>query len=263
MKAVKKYSGLLGLATFLILVFVLLRRPTVVVGTELGYRVPPGAGKELEDVVRDRVAALGIPGEVEREGGTLVVRIPDATPEEVASVKRVIHRKGKLEFRPAAERAVQEKFKADGIVPEGYEVIDHDRKDAEYAAWSPKLLIEKACALGGGRIVRAEPQSELMPGGARSWYVAFDLDEHGAKKFDETAARLYARQPTGLIAILLDGKLNSAPAVQTDKFGGSARITGVGGEQEAKDLAIVLVTGALPVPLDVAPEFERPFQKTR
>lgn len=258
MGAMKKYSGLLGLATFLILVFVLLRRPTVVVGTELGYRVPPGAGKELEDVVRDRVAALGIPGEVEREGGTLVVRIPDATPEEVASVKRVIHRKGKLEFRPAADRPVQETFRRDGVVPEGFEAVES--KDPEFG---PRMLIEKACALGGGRVVRAEPQSELLPGNVKSWYVALELDPAGAKSFDAAAARLFARRPPGVIAILLDGAVTSAPAVMTDSFGGSARITSVNGEREAKDLAVVLVSGALPAPLDVAPEFERPFQKTR
>ena len=257
MADMKKYSGLLGLLGFLVLLFVLLRRPTVVSGTELGYRLPPGAPADVENIVRARVDALGLQGEVERQDDLLLVRIPNATGEDVGNVKRLLHRKGRLEFRAAAEPAAQLKFKADGIVPEGFEAIES--KDPEY---SPRMLVEKACALGGGRIVKAEPRSELLPGGV-AWVVEFELDERGGRAFDEAAARLFARRPPGLIAILLDGKLQSAPAVQTDKFGGSGRITAVGGEREAKDLAIVLVTGELPLPLDGPPEFERPFQKTR
>lgn len=259
MGAVKKYSGLLGLATFMVLLFVLLRRPVVVSGTELGYRLPPGAPAGVEDVVRSRVAALGAEGEVERQGDLLLIRVPDALAEDV---KRLLRRRGKLEFRPAADRPVQEAFQREGVVPEGCQAIDYDRKgDAAYAAWSPKMLIEAANALEGGRIIGAHPMKETVPGG-EAWFVQFELDAVGARKFDETAARLFERRPTGLIAILLDGKLTSAPAVQAKEFGGSARITGIGGEREAKDLAIVLTTGPLPVPLD-APEFERPFQKTR
>lgn len=257
MGAMKKYSGLIALFGFLVLLFVLMRRPTVVNGVELGYKAPAGT----EDVVRSRVAALGLPVEVERQGELVLVQIQDAKPEDVEAAKRLLRKKGRLEFRPAADRAIQETYKADGVVPEGYEAVELNREDAEYAAWSPKMLIEKACALKGGRILRAEPVKELQPGRPDSWSVSFELDENGSRAFDEAAEKLFARRPPGMIAILLDGKLHSAPVVQTTKFGGSGRITSVGGEREAKELAASLVSG--PLPLEIEPQFERPFQKTK
>ncbi|HEX7899912.1 MAG TPA: hypothetical protein VF950_19245 [Planctomycetota bacterium] len=260
MKRATLGQGLLTLSVFSVLLFaVLLRRPAVVEGQELGYRLPAGAPKEVEDVVRGRVAALGLGAEVAREGDLLLIRIPKAKPEDVADVKRLLRRAGKLEFRVTADRDVQEKYKADGLVPAGYEAVEHDRKEIEHK----KLLIRTTCALEGGRVIHAEPQSQLMPSGTSEWYVAFELDAKGAAKFDDAAALLYARRPPGMLAILLDGKLNSAPTVQTSKFGGSGRITGVGGERECKDLAIVLTAGALPIPLGLEPEFERPFRQEK
>lgn len=253
----KKYSGLLALFGFLLLLFFLTRRPVVINGTELGYRLPPGTSPGVEDVVRARVDALALEGEVERKEDLLLVRIPDATAEEIADVKRLLYRKGKLELRKSADGAAREKFKADGVVPEGFDAVEF--KDPEYG---PALLIRKGCVLEGGRIIAARPEKELLPGGEH-WYVTFELDAKASAGFDAAAAELYARRPPGLLAILLDGKLHSAPAVQTERFGGRARITGLGGERETKDLAIMLVTGALALPLDGPPEFERPFRKTR
>jgi preprotein translocase subunit SecD len=256
-------QGLLTLAVFSVLLFaVLLRRPTVVDGTEIGYRLAPGVPKEVEQIVRGRVAALGLDAEVTLDKDLLLIRIPNAKPEDVADVKRLIRRKGSLEFRATADRETQEAYKKSGVVPEGFEVVGLDRQDPTYEAWTPKMLIRTSCALEGGRVIHAEPQKEVRPGDP-GWSVAFELDAKGATKFDETAAVLYARRPPGMIAILLDGKLHSAPAVMTTAFGGSGRITGVGGEREAKDLAIILTTGALPVPLGQEPEFERPFRKEK
>jgi preprotein translocase subunit SecD len=51
------------------------------------------------------------------------------------------------------------------------------------------------------------------------------------------------------IAIDLDGKVKSAPSLQTTSFQGSGQITGNFTQREAKDLALVLKYGALPVQL--------------
>ena len=262
MIAMKLGQGLLALAVFVVLLFaVLLRRPTIVDGTELGYRLPAGAPKEVEEVVRGRVAALGLGADVTLDKDLLLIQVPNAKPEDVADVKRLLRRAGKLEFRPAAAREIQEKHRADAVVPDGYEAVEHVRDDAEYKPWTPTMLIRKACALEGGRIIHAEPRTQPAAGGP-AWVVSFELDAKGAKKFDETAAVLWAWKPPGLIAILLDGKLVMAPAVQAAEFGGSAQIT-CASEREAKDLAIVLTTGPLPIPLGQEPEFERPFRKER
>ena len=54
----------------------------------------------------------------------------------------------------------------------------------------------------------------------------------------------------GQIAIDLDGVVQSAPSLQTTNFPGSGQISGNFTEREAKDLALVLRYGSLPVQLD-------------
>ncbi len=77
------------------------------------------------------------------------------------------------------------------------------------------------------------------------WRVGFTLTGTGAKEFDQLAAQNVGRQ----VAIVLDGVVKSAPAIRQASFGGSGVIEGDFSEQEAKDLALVLRFGALPVEL--------------
>ncbi|MBW2619412.1 MAG: protein translocase subunit SecD, partial [Deltaproteobacteria bacterium] len=56
------------------------------------------------------------------------------------------------------------------------------------------------------------------------------------------------------LAIILDGRINSAPVIQEKIGGGTARITGAFTMDDARDLAIVLRAGALPAPVDILEE---------
>lgn len=77
--------------------------------------------------------------------------------------------------------------------------------------------------------------------------VSVTLDSDGAKKFSEVTTRL---APTkGQIAIVLDGEVRSAPAVQNAITDGNVSITGGFTIDEAKNLSMVLETGSLPVAL--------------
>ncbi|HVM40222.1 MAG TPA: protein translocase subunit SecD, partial [Acidimicrobiia bacterium] len=78
------------------------------------------------------------------------------------------------------------------------------------------------------------------------WQVVVEFTGQGADEWDAMAAR-YVGQP---IAIVLDGVVQSAPVIQEAQFGGSAVISGDFSEGEAKDLALVLRFGALPVELE-------------
>jgi preprotein translocase subunit SecD len=87
------------------------------------------------------------------------------------------------------------------------------------------------------------------PRGAEGWTVEVEFTGDGAKKFDDLAKAYYQQS----IAIVLDGVVKSAPKIQEQHFGGKATINGGGagfGEREAKDLALVLRFGALPVQLE-------------
>jgi preprotein translocase subunit SecD len=78
------------------------------------------------------------------------------------------------------------------------------------------------------------------------WIVSFTLNGPGARKFADATTRLLNRQ----LAIVLDGVVQSAPTVQSPITTGQGQITGNFTEQEAKNLAVVLNSGALPVELE-------------
>ncbi len=75
------------------------------------------------------------------------------------------------------------------------------------------------------------------------WVVNVDLTDEGAVGFDEIAARYFGQQ----VAIVLDGVVESAPVIRATEFGGTAVISGTFDEDGARDLAVALRFGALPV----------------
>ncbi|MGE0666778.1 MAG: protein translocase subunit SecD [Sphingomonadales bacterium] len=80
--------------------------------------------------------------------------------------------------------------------------------------------------------------------------VGFKFDSTGAQQFGRAT-----REHTGeRMAIVLDGKVLSAPRINEPILGGSGVITGQFTTTEAKDLSTMLKAGALPAPLTVIEE---------
>jgi preprotein translocase subunit SecD len=77
--------------------------------------------------------------------------------------------------------------------------------------------------------------------------VTFELTKEGTSKFGELTTRLVGK-PLG---IFFDKKEVSAPIVQGPITQGSGEITGVGGAEEAKNMADLLNAGALPVDVKI------------
>ena len=77
--------------------------------------------------------------------------------------------------------------------------------------------------------------------------VTLEFNSEGAEKFATLTAVNVGKQ----IAILLDGKVLTAPVVNEAITGGHAQITGSKTMQEAEHLAILLRSGSLPVKLEV------------
>ncbi len=80
--------------------------------------------------------------------------------------------------------------------------------------------------------------------------VELEFTADGATMFKEITANNLQKQ----VAIELDGQILSAPTVQTTIENGQAIITGIESIQEAKDLALLLNAGALPVPITLESE---------
>jgi preprotein translocase subunit SecD len=88
-------------------------------------------------------------------------------------------------------------------------------------------------------------RAQAPQGLAGAWEVIVDFTGEGSDAWAQLTTRYVGQQ----IAIVLDGVVQSAPTVQEAITGGTARITGDFSEREAKDLALVLRFGALPVEL--------------
>ena len=80
--------------------------------------------------------------------------------------------------------------------------------------------------------------------------VSFSLDRVGAKKFGKATSNGVGKR----LAIVLDGKIISAPEVREPIIGGNGQISGNFTFQSATDLALLLRSGALPAPLNIIEE---------
>jgi len=99
-----------------------------------------------------------------------------------------------------------------------------------------------------GDVFSNDAKADIFNG---EWVVTVSLAEGaGTTQWNELAQACYyrdeARCPTGQLAIVLDGVVQSAPTVQEPFFsGGSVEISGAFTESEAKDLARILQFGAV------------------
>lgn len=78
-------------------------------------------------------------------------------------------------------------------------------------------------------------------------YIAIEFNAEGAKKFEEVTGKNVGKN----LAVYLDNQLITAPKVQQQISGGKGQITGQFDVKEAKELAIQLNAGSLPVPINL------------
>jgi protein-export membrane protein SecD len=109
-------------------------------------------------------------------------------------------------------------------------------------------LLERRATLDGGTLIDATTRPD--PDDPTMLNVGFRLNRRGAIIFSRFTGDNIGRR----IAIVLDGKVRSAPVVQTKIPGGEGRITGLDSDEEANDVAIVLRAGALPAPVSIIEE---------
>ena len=96
----------------------------------------------------------------------------------------------------------------------------------------------------------AQVNQSSTSGLGTDWEVRLVLTADGTQKFAKATAANINKQ----IAILLDGQVISAPTVQSAITNGDASITGNFTAQQARDFALQLKSGALPVPVKLIQE---------
>lgn len=215
-------------------------------GTSFLLQLVPQNGQEITadmlqqavEVIRKRVDKFGVSEPVIAPQGTgrILVQIPGLDPAQIQSTKEQLQQVAKLEFaevHPASDSLVAQIDKGEAIVPPGYVIRElvQSRDGKEIAE---RLLVKKEADLTGDHVVKAYAFFDNQGYG-----VSLNLDGEGAKTFLDVTTELAPHK--GRLAILLDGKIQSAPAIRNGPIaGGQAQITGNFKEQDARELASVL-----------------------
>jgi preprotein translocase subunit SecD len=232
-----------------------------------------GTLNQAIEIIRNRVDALGVAEpEIARQGDSIIVSLPGVENRERAL--QVVGQTAQLLFRPVIQQLPAEPTPSSSTssttstttaesaattsttsttIPVDLNTTTKPEEDKEDAQ---VILPEKG---KDGKVTSryllgpAEVKGTVLSGasanvsGTGQWEVQFELTDEGTKQWNAMATKVGQGNQ---IAIDLDGVVRSAPTLQVTEFQGRGVITGNFTQSEAKDLALVLRYGALPVQLD-------------
>ena len=188
------------------------------------------------EIIRTRVDQAGTrEPTIQRQGADrILIQVPGIG--SATELKQLIGTTAKLTFNPVVRRGTSEdKNPGTGNLS----LPSLDEKDVWY-------VIEEAPVVSGEDLTNAKGDFDQNGRPA----VAFKFDVSGARRFgDYTAANIGSP-----FAIVLDGKVISAPVIQSHIAGGSGIITGNFSVEEANRLAVLLSAGALPATMNFLEE---------
>lgn len=192
------------------------------------------------EIVRRRIDELGNKeATIQRQGeDRILVQVPGLDNPE--RLKEMLGKTAKLSFRLLDPTISAAEAKA-GRMPIGSDILPSDEEGA------PEFVVRKQVMVSGENLVDAQPSTDSQ---TNEPVVNFRFDTVGGKKFAEVTKANVGKP----FAIVLDGRVVSAPVIRSAILGGSGQISGNFTYQEANDLAILLRAGALPAPLLVIEE---------
>jgi preprotein translocase subunit SecD len=192
------------------------------------------------EVVRKRIDALGTrePTIIRQGERRIVVQVPGL--KDPAALKDLLGQTAKLEFKLVDTTASPSDI-AEGIAPPGSQILPYP--DSPTGA----IAVKRLGGIKGDSLTNAQQTTDPQTNQA---VVSITFDQAGGAKF----AKLTSENVNRPFAIILDGKVLSAPNINEPILGGSAQISGNFTIASANQLAISLRSGALPVDLKVIEE---------
>lgn len=193
------------------------------------------AMEQSVEIVRRRIDETGTrEPSIQRQGDNrILVQLPGVDDPE--QIKRLLGQTAKLSFRLVEDAGTGQLTN----VPPGSERLPSAEGDGR------RYAVQKRVLVSGDSLVDA--QTSFQNGEP---VVSFRFDAIGGKRFGEATRTNVGR----LFAIILDGKVISAPVIREPITGGSGVISGNFTTQSANDLSLLLRAGALPAPIKVLEE---------
>ena len=183
------------------------------------------------EIVRRRIDEIGTnePNILKRGNDRILVELPGL--DDPMRIKSLLGKTANLTFRFVTSGS-QDSF--------GSEKLKYEDRTEE-------AIVSKRIILSGDNLLDAQPR---MNSETNETVVSFTLDRVGAKRFGKATSTSIGKQ----LAIVLDGKIISAPVIRDTIASGSGQISGGFTFQSATDLALLLRSGALPAPLNIIEE---------
>jgi preprotein translocase subunit SecD len=203
------------------------------------------AVQQAIETIRNRIDQLGVSEPVIEEHGLgqyqILVQLPGV--DDPARVKQIMQSTAMLEIRqalggpfPSEQDALASKngvLPPDSVLMQGRS-IGARGSDSGQPAW---YIISRASAVTGRDLRTAEPTRDENNRPA----VRFLLTGEGGRRFATFTGSHVGEQ----LAVVLDNKVQEVATIQ-EQIRDEGRITGAFTEQQSKDLAMVLRSGALP-----------------
>jgi preprotein translocase subunit SecD len=195
------------------------------------------------EIVRRRVDETGTKEPtIQRQGeDRILVQLPGIDNPE--HVKQLLGRTAKMTFQ-LVDTSVSPEEAQRGRLPPGDELLPAE-SDARRPGQAAFYVVRKRVIVSGDMLVDAQPTFQNNEA-----VVSFKFDSVGARRFGD-ATKENVGKP---FAIVLDGKVITAPVIREPILGGSGVISGSFTVQSATDLALLLRAGALPAPLIILEE---------
>ena len=183
------------------------------------------------EIVRRRIDEVGTnePNILKRGNNRILVELPGL--DDPMRVKSLLGKTANLTFRFVTNN------ENDGF---GVEKL-------KYEDGTDEATVSKRIIISGDNLLDAQPQMDTQ---SNQTVVSFSLDRVGAKRFGKATSTGIGKQ----LAIVLDGKIISAPVIRDTIASGNGQISGGFTFQSATDLALLLRSGALPAPLNIIEE---------
>ncbi|MCK9262587.1 MAG: protein translocase subunit SecD [Deltaproteobacteria bacterium] len=197
------------------------------------------AVEQALETVRNRIDQFGVsePSIIPQGGERIVLQLPGVTDPERA--KSLLKNTAILEFKLVdEEHSVQDALR--GNVPSGSYIAY--MKDG-----SQPILLQQRAVMTGDLLDDARMRIQST---YHEPYVEISFSREGGRIFERVTSENTGKR----LAILLDGKVYSAPVIREAISGGSAIIEGRFTDEEASDLAIILRAGSLPAPVEILEE---------